>query len=150
MKKIFMLIGICALFFSVTVAFADDLRPGVKTGNLTVAVDGFKNDYGFAKMALANSIEGYKDDAKSFMSKNVQIVNGKAVHGFNNVPFGEYAVKVYHDENGNDRLDKSILGAPLELYGFSNNVRGIIGRPDYKRAAFILNKPEMTITIHVE
>ena len=80
MKKIFMLMGICALFLSVTAAVADDPRPEVKAGNLTVAVDGFKNDHGFAKMALANSSESYKDDAKSFMSKNVQIVSGKAVY----------------------------------------------------------------------
>ena len=57
---------------------------------------------------------------------------------------------VYHNENGNDKLDRSIFGKPTEAYGFSNNVRGLIGRPDYKKAVFVLDKANMTITIHVE
>jgi uncharacterized protein (DUF2141 family) len=84
------------------------------------------------------------------LPQKVQIINGKAKHDFKGVLFGEYAVTVYHDENGNGKLDKGLFGKPLELYGFSNNARGIISRPDYKKAAFVLDKADITITIHVK
>lgn len=150
MKKIFMMMGACTLLLSATAAFSGDSQPGAKTGTLTVVVDGCPSDKGFARIALVNSIEGYKDSAKAFMSKKVQVSKGKAMHDFKDVPFGEYAVTVYHDENDNNKLDKSIFGKPTEAYGFSNNARGLIGRPDYKKAAFVLDKAVMTVTIHVE
>jgi len=119
-------------------------------GNLKIAVDGCPSDQGLVKIALVNSAEGYKDSSKALMTKAVPVRNGKAEYDFKGVPFGEYAVTVYHDANGNNQLDKSIFGKPLEAYGFSNNARGIIGRPDYKKAVFTLEKAEMTMAISVE
>ena len=43
------------------------------------------------------------------------------------VPPGIYAVQVIHDENGNADLDRSLLGLPVEGFGFSRDapVRGL-------------------------
>jgi len=49
-----------------------------------------------------------------------------------------------------DGCRDSPFGKPVEAYGFSNNVRGLFGRPDYKKAAFVLNRSEMAVTISVE
>ncbi|MEP6360832.1 MAG: DUF2141 domain-containing protein, partial [Balneola sp.] len=37
------------------------------------------------------------------------------------LPFGEYAIAVYHDKNENGKIDTNLLGIPKEDYGFSNN-----------------------------
>ena len=150
MKKLFVIIGICVLFLSATVVFSDNSQVAAKTGTLTVVVEGCAGDQGFAKIALANSIEGYKDSTKAFMTKKVPISKGKTMHNFKDVPFGEYAVTVYHDENSNNKLDRSFFEKPTEAYGFSNNARGIISSPDYKKAAFVLDKADMTVMICVE
>jgi uncharacterized protein (DUF2141 family) len=42
---------------------------------------------------------------------------------------GQYAVAAFHDANGNNKLDKNLVGLPTEKYGFSNNVRGSFGPP---------------------
>lgn len=52
------------------------------------------------------------------------------------LPFGHYAVSVYHDENGNGQLDTNFLGIPRESYGFSNNARGTMGPPKFEAARF--------------
>ena len=146
-----MMIGICALLLSTTSAFSDNSLNGVKKGTLTVVANGFKSNKGFAMFGLCNTAECFNNaEEKALLPQKVQIINGKATHDFKGVLFGEYAVTVYHDENGNGKLDKGLFGKPLELYGFSNNARGIISRPDYKKAAFVLDKADMTITIHVE
>jgi len=53
---------------------------------------------------------------------------------FAGVAPGSYAVMVYHDENGNGKLDKAANGMPLEGYGFSRDARGHWGPPSFEDA----------------
>lgn len=52
------------------------------------------------------------------------------------LPLGVYAVSVFHDVNGNGKLDTNFLGIPKEPYGFSNNAKGHFGPPQYDKAKF--------------
>jgi outer membrane protein len=54
---------------------------------------------------------------------------------------GEYALVVYHDENGNGRLDKNFIGIPSEPIGFSNRYWPQ-GPPAFINAAFKLEADE--------
>ena len=57
----------------------------------------------------------------------------------NNVlPHGEYAVTLFVDFNGNNKLDKNFLGIPKEQYGFSNNVMGKMSPPTFDQAKFVI------------
>ena len=49
-----------------------------------------------------------------------------------------YAVGLYLDVNGNNRMDKNFLGMPKEQYGFSNNAKGRFGPPSFEDASFNL------------
>lgn len=51
---------------------------------------------------------------------------------------GSYAVAAFHDINGNEKLDRKWSGFPAEPYGFSNNVRGTMGPPDFEDQLFPL------------
>lgn len=145
--------GVISLMMILAVTAYSQNVPGAVNGkvNLKVIVDGFKNDQGVAKIGLCNSKETFKNsEEKAIISSTTRIVNGKAEYLFQGVPRGNYAVSVYHDENGNGKLDKGLFSKPLELYGFSNNARGIFSRPEYEKAALMLDKPDMTVTIRVE
>jgi uncharacterized protein (DUF2141 family) len=154
MNKVFMMTGIAALCMSTTKALSDNSQKQIRTGDLTVVVDGFENDRGYVKIGLHNSVGSYTrdDDKYIIMGIMARINNGKVIHSFcfREVPFGVYAVSIFHDENANGRLDKNLFGAPTESYGFSNNARATFSRPDFKEAAFVLNKSDMTIRIHVK
>jgi uncharacterized protein (DUF2141 family) len=65
------------------------------------------------------------------------------------IPAGEYAIKVFHDVNGDGELATNFLGIPVEPYGISNDARGLFGLPDYKEAAFNFDGSEKTIAIHM-
>lgn len=56
---------------------------------------------------------------------------------FRNLPSGDYAVAILHDENGNSRLDRT-LGIPREGIGFSRNPRFSFGPPRFSAARFAL------------
>jgi uncharacterized protein (DUF2141 family) len=62
---------------------------------------------------------------------------------------GSYAVAAYVDSNDNGRQDKNFLGVPTELYGFSNNVRGKFGAPDFAAAAFEIGERAVSLSIHL-
>jgi uncharacterized protein (DUF2141 family) len=47
----------------------------------------------------------------------------------------------------NYKLNKNFLGMPSEDYGFSNNVRGTFGIPDFVSALFKFDSTNQTINI---
>ena len=49
---------------------------------------------------------------------------------------GDYAVSLLHDENGNGKLDKNLLGIPKEGVGFSQNPKLAFGPPSYAATRF--------------
>ena len=139
--------------FVVTVlvlAFAVTLHAGDKTGSITVDMSGFRSDDGRASVVLYNSAEAFPKKAE----KAVKIVRStikdkKAQVVFENIPYGTYAFVVLHDENANGKMDYNALGMPKEGYAFSNNAAGVLGPPDYKDAAFKVDKPALKQTIKV-
>lgn len=57
------------------------------------------------------------------------------------LPFGEYAITLFVDFNGNNKIDKNFLGVPKEPYGFSNNVIGNMSAPTFDQAKFLISGP---------
>ena len=68
-------------------------------------------------------------------------LDGRPLYRIEDLPPGEYALMVYHDENENGRIDKNYSGVPREPLGFSNLYRPK-GPPSYLRAAFGLAEEE--------
>ena len=56
-----------------------------------------------------------------------------AVFLIKNLPIGEYAVRAFHDENNNGKLDKGMFGQPIEGWGVSNDARGFMSAPPFKK-----------------
>ena len=129
-----------------TMAFAEG--PGAGTGDLVITVEGFENSEGVARIALVNSKENFSEETP-FKGYECKIVHNRAIKTLS-LPYGEYAVKVFHDENRNGELDKRLFGIPAEAYGFSNDARGTMGPPEYEKAAFKLEVPKKEITITIK
>ncbi len=107
---------------------------------LTVNVKGFTSDKGSAMAALYDNPGAYPaKEAKSRDKQMVKIVKGVAVFRFEDVPPGTYAVAVYHDENGNGKIDTNFIGIPKERTGASNNAKGKMGPPKFQDAKFVVS-----------
>jgi len=141
----------CSLIFLLvlaTPALAKDL-PG---GDLVVRINGLSSDTGKVILALVNSVEEYKarkGGRDPYLSATLSIKEGRAFYRFKNIPYGEYAIKAFHDENANGELDTNFIGIPREAYGFSNNVRSL-GMPDYEKVKFDFSTEQSEITIIVK
>ncbi len=64
------------------------------------------------------------------------------------VPPGRYAAQAFHDENGNDRVDR-VLGIPTEGVGFSNDAPIRLAPPKFADAAFEVDARPRTIAFRL-
>ena len=74
--------------------------------------------------------------------------SGAVVARFENLPAGDYAMRAFHDANGNGQMDTNPFGMPTEPYAFSNNARGNMGPASWERARFTVSgETAQTISI---
>jgi uncharacterized protein (DUF2141 family) len=106
------------------------------TGDLSVVISGYKTTRGKLKIALFNSEQDYQSNRSPLRSDSLSLEPHQSVVLFENIPHGHYAVKVYHDENNDGKLNTNFMGVPTERYGFSNNVRGTFGPASWSSALF--------------
>lgn len=62
---------------------------------------------------------------------------------------GVYALAVYHDENNNHHFDRSLIGLPVEGYGFSNDASIFMGPPSFASARFSVRPGDNHIIIRL-
>ncbi len=114
----------------------------VFSGELLIIIKNVKNINGFMHIALYDTKKSFpKKDGKFLgLKKNTELVVNEGVK-IKNLKNGNYAVAVFHDENSNNKFD-SILGIPLEGYGFSNNPTIYLTVPTFEEAKFLLHNEE--------
>jgi len=108
---------------------------------LTVRVVGARNAKGTIGALLFKSVDGFPGNPKKAIREAEAHVDTTALGAelvFKGLPDGVYAVSVRHDENGNRKFDKNILGVPKERYGVSNNPKKMKRAPTFEEAKFSL------------
>jgi uncharacterized protein (DUF2141 family) len=73
--------------------------------------------------------------------------DGKQSVNVGNWEPGTYTLAVYMDVNKNNKLDKGILGQPLEPYAFSNNARSTFSAPRVEEQAFQHPKEKQVLQV---
>ncbi|HEU5290733.1 MAG TPA: DUF2141 domain-containing protein [Cyclobacteriaceae bacterium] len=119
-------------------------------GDLTVIASGIRNSNGEVNFNLFNRADGFPSE----VSNALQHLRGKISNGtssviFKNIPFGKYAIAVYHDENNDSKLNKSWYGRPTEGVGISNNAKGHFAPPTFGQAKFDFNAQSKTQLITI-
>jgi uncharacterized protein (DUF2141 family) len=64
-----------------------------------------------------------------------------------NAPPGRYAIRLFHDRDGNGQLGTNMMGIPNEPFGFSNDAPVQFGPPSFDAAAFEVGSQGITITV---
>lgn len=122
-------------------AFRKPAEEGIR-----ISVINLRNEKGHVLVSLFRDGAGYPDDAtKAFRKIKLEISGKKASVLFTGLPAGSYAVSILHDENDDQKLNKTNLGLPKEGYGFSNNVVGAFGPPSWSRASFAHKQGGLTV-----
>lgn len=95
---------------------------------------------GVLYFSVCQDKEGFERIVKESEEKNCirasEKINPQNAQANMKLPFGEYAITLFVDFNGNKKIDKNFLGIPKEPYGFSNNVIGNMSAPTFDQAKF--------------
>lgn len=68
---------------------------------------------------------------------------------FAQLPAGRYAVTLFHDENGNHKLDM-LMGMPREGFGFSGNPKIRFGAPRFGQVTIAVPPGQTVQTIRMQ
>lgn len=126
------------------------VMPQSGAATLTIRVSGARNNKGRVALALFQGEAGFPGDSSKALrveQADVDAQTRTAQFVLREIPYGVYAVTVFHDENMNGKLDKNFVGAPKEGYGASNNPRKRMGPPPFNEASFTVDRPEQTMEI---
>lgn len=131
--------AVFALASAIAPAWPADAQDAASAGRaaLVVVVEGVKAAEGAMMVALYRDAEAW--DANAMAHGEIAAVTTPTTEvAFAGLAPGDYAVKLYHDEDGDGQLDTGLFGVPSEPYGFSNNARGRYGPASYEDAVFSL------------
>jgi len=81
-------------------------------------------------------LQVFDENEKVIIQEMSPVKNKKCSFSILTLRHGRYAVRYYHDENINGKMEINIVGKPTEGYGFSNNVIGKFGPPPFEQWLF--------------
>ena len=116
--------------------------------NLTVDVQNVRSLKGNVYIALFRPGRDFPE-GKPIEGKKVEATDQRVQTTFAVEP-GEYAIAVFHDENGNGKMDKRLFGIPKEPYGFSNNVRPKLSAPKFNDCGFSVGDGSKVVSIKLD
>jgi uncharacterized protein (DUF2141 family) len=114
-----------------------------ETAQVKLSITDIKTASGFMMVGLYDEA-GYTTD-KAVADAKIEVTADTATATFENLAPGTYAFQLYHDVNGNGKMDTNPFGMPTEPYAFSNNAKGSMGPAKWPKASFAVAAGE---TIH--
>ena len=102
---------------------------------LVVTFTGLASDQGSLMVAVFDGEAAYKGGAP-VRSAQVKAAVPQVAATFEGLPPGRYAIKSFHDLDGDGKMGTNPFGIPTEPYAFSNNAPARMGPPSWADAAF--------------
>ncbi len=106
---------------------------------ISVKVHNVSSEKGKINVAVYDSDETFLKFDKVVKTGSAEAHEGVVSLKIENMPAGEYALAVFHDENANNKLDTNWLGIPKEKVAFSKAKMHTFGPPKYKECVFSVN-----------
>ncbi len=119
--------------------------------DIMVKVTNVNNKKGLVMVALFSSSKGFPYET----SYAIQKIKGTALNGtvqmsFKSIPNGTYAIALFHDTNGDGKLNTNFMGIPKEGYGVSNNAYNTFSAPDFKSSSFTHSSAHTELNIQMK
>lgn len=122
---------------------------GYAQSEVEIAISGMKAIKGNIYLAICSNESQFEEKETPYIRHKLPVNEYVVIHKME-IPQGEYAIIIYHDENENGKLDKNVFGMPKERYGFSNNEFGPHGsKPKFDKALFKVGSDEL-VELEVE
>lgn len=127
------------------------LAAGAQAGELKLEFKGKGMAGNQVRIAIysAKAPEQFPADDKYYRGTEGEATSDSLIVVVPNLPPGKYAVGAFVDRNRNGKLDRNAIGMPTEIFGLSNDARGLFGPPEFAKAAFSLSETPLALTINL-
>jgi uncharacterized protein (DUF2141 family) len=116
---------------------------------LEVAFTGIEVQKGAVMFGVYDSEDAYN---KGVSMNGARVVADKAdvAAMIEGLPAGRYAIKAFHDIDGDGKMGSNPFGMPTEPFAFSNNAKGAMGPASWADAAFDVKAGTTKISISIK
>lgn len=118
----------------------------VEAATLTISFTDIEAPKGRIMLALFEGAAGY-DGGKPVRGAAIEVSASTASTVITGLAPGQYGVKLFHDVNGNGKMDTNPFGMPVEPFAFSNSAKGNMGPAAWDAAKFEVKSGANTQTI---
>ena len=139
---------VCLISFFSLFLTAASLIPSPQKASLTVEIQNVHVHKGAVYVALFKPGKEFPE-GKPLEGKKVDAIQDVVRTTFSVDP-GDYALAIFHDENGNGQMDKKMFGIPKEPYGFSNNFRPKMSAPKFSDCQFSVGEGKKVVSIELK
>jgi uncharacterized protein (DUF2141 family) len=102
-----------------------------QTYDLSVVITGLKSTAGGIQIGLYNDKKSFPDIDGQYRLYYFSVKDFSGIYTIIDLPKGEYAVAIFHDENSDKICNTNFLGIPKEGFGFSRNFKPRLSSPDF-------------------
>ena len=115
-------------------------------GDITVVITDLRNAEGEILISLYDQAEGFPKDREAIIRSAAVApdASGQVTIVFEDLPHGDYAIAVLHDEDTSQDMTFGAFHLPKEGYCFSNNVKVRFRPPKFKKTKFTLDGDDVT------
>ena len=131
----------------VAAIFAVDMEAqSMSLGDIIVIITDLRNTDGEILISLYDKAEGFPRDREAIVRAAAvePDASGQVTTIFEDLPHGDYAIAVLHDEDGSKGMTFGSFHLPKEGYCFSNNVKVRFKPPKFKKSKFTLDGDGVT------
>ncbi|MBQ0768804.1 MAG: DUF2141 domain-containing protein [Bizionia sp.] len=107
---------------------------------LSLTISNIESLNGTIEIGVFNTSDNYLKEGAAFKNYSVDVTKETETIVIKDLPKGEYAISMYHDDNSDGKCNKNFIGIPKEAFGFSNNVIPKFSAPSYEDCKFVLNE----------
>lgn len=116
-----------------------------KSGTLIIHIDNIEKIGGIIWIGMYDSEDTYMVKEQAIV-KGIDVKKtGKISFSLESLPYGRYALALFHDINGNGELDRNLIGIPSEPYAFSQKPKSKWRLPRFREIAFDFGKDKQIL-----
>ena len=132
-----------------TSAFAAEPVAAAAAPSLTVRFTGIETPTGAVMLSLFASEAAFDAGGKPVASQMAPVKGTAAEAAFPGLAPGRYAIKAFHDIDGDGKMGATPFGMPTEPFAFSNDAVGDAGPAKWAAASFDLGAADAVHTITI-
>jgi uncharacterized protein (DUF2141 family) len=114
------------LKYIILVLFLTSFTNMKSQSKLEIEITGLRSNKGYV------AVDFLDKNNKTVKGIKGEIINKKCTVEMKDIKNDMYAIRFFHDENSNEKIDKNFIGIPKEGFGLSNDGLGKFGPKDFE------------------